>query len=243
MSTCKYNLRSQKASNNTNIEPTTTFNVAEKCIDCNDFYASNGIKRCTQCAQEYPYPHLKQAKLEQAEKERKLDLSQIDLQSINKISLRDVREQAIQFNLSKLFTVWQQGLTIAPVPRVNGEIENDTLIESLKASSSAQQVYFILNGKSNYSTIKNVHSLVKATDADYLLAYWEGRDKQLHSSYIHVLCPHVYDVWNMRCDESVFLCYYQEYGALRVIPNTTSKLFELWNRVSRNMYRQFVFQC
>lgn len=90
-------------------------------------------------------------------------------------------------------------------------------------NKSAFEIKEILTGKTEYFT----PCILTAKQADRLLDQLKISNK-LDSQYIHAICPYVIDIWNIKNNHNVLLCYYKDFGELVKCPNRIAVLRSLW---------------
>jgi hypothetical protein len=109
---------------------------------------------------------------------------------------------------------------------LNSEAEY-TLLCQLCKHKSPEQIKRILNGKGEIEP-----TVLKAQYADkfvnYICRYVSGNDQY---KYIHAIAPFIYDVWNSKLTNTVFLCYYKQFGDLVKCPTSSYELYSLWNGI------------
>jgi hypothetical protein len=109
---------------------------------------------------------------------------------------------------------------------LNSEGEYALLCQLCK-HKSPDQIKKILSGKGDIEP-----TVLKAQYADkfvnYICQYVSGSE---HYKYIHAIAPFIYDVWNSKLTNTVFLCYYKQFGDLVKCPTSSFDLYSLWNGI------------
>lgn len=110
-------------------------------------------------------------------------------------------------------------------------------IQNLKKQSSGPDVRRLIR-----TCYEGRGFLFWAHEADDLIAHFYnrfGKEGTQSNRLMHAIGPYMYDVWNCRCSDSNFLCYYKDFGDLTRIPTRTKDLFKLWDTCNDPMYYGF----
>lgn len=178
----------------------------KKCLICKEYYAAKNEVYCSVCKM-----------IKKWDKPVTLD----DIYSLPKCSFKGLM---LQKNLIDIYERYKKENDF-PFTMLLNETKFKALKNICKGKSS-KEIFMTLNGNRDFEP-----TLLPARFADELLAQTlENIPKDNQWKYIHSIGPFIFDVWNTRARDSVFICYYKNMGDLIKCPNDEKELFELWNK-------------
>jgi hypothetical protein len=71
--------------------------------------------------------------------------------------------------------------------------------------------------------------IFSAEFADKMFIDIVNKDREKYE-YMHVIACHIYDIWNIKYDDPVFLCYHKNFGDLKIQPSE-EEIYLIWNRM------------
>jgi len=179
------------------------------CIDCKSLQQVRN-DRCSQCAQKYDIVSTGIPKT---------------AEGIWYLPACIYKGELIEGRLLEIFDYWAKFNSIS-YSFVKSDNEYHDLLESCKNKTSAQIYTIIRKNNPNNKPLVLISKYADMLLKDLKVDIMHDDDWK----YIHAICPNVLDVWHMRNNMSVFLCYYQSFGELKKCPYRTEELISLWTR-------------
>lgn len=203
----------QKYASNKNYDDMCSYcyNNILLCQKCNDNFAPKNEQYCSGCKVEVTYSGL--------------DLSVDDI-----LKLPDCKFKGVKMN-EKIYEIFDRYCAEKKIKHQFLASENHfKLLLNLCKNQSSGEIFCILDGHRDLPP-----TVLYAHQADKLLEqiFSENDDKETWR-YVHAVARFVFDVWNMKCKDGVFMCYWQDFGELRSCPSSYNKLKDLWNRIQSN---------
>lgn len=193
------------------------------CIQCNHSNYSTHTKLCSICSNIELYNNKKEV------------ICKLSCNDMIHILLHDnkIFSGMVRIDIKKMYElfneIWNKEYKFLTINKLN-------ILSNLVKEKNSGEIYAILQGY----ICDWFPTILMANEADTLLntiAEYKFNGNNNHESmykYVHAICPFVCDIWNIKNQNSVLLCYYTNFGEMSC-PSTLKSLFSLWTRIINYM--------
>lgn len=212
------------------------------CKNCNNFYGSELSENlCTKCYLEIIGDNIKCIKCKKYFKYKNDFCSQCFIENQYKninLTLEEIfalpdsyfKSKLIDHNIASIFKLFKKENKIK-FKLIKSETEFKIILNLCKNKNS-NEIFLLLNGLTDILR----PSVLYAKHADILLTQCFESKKDEQFKYIHSICPYIIDIWNIKNNNQVLLCYYKDFGELVRCPTNIDRLIMLWSRMIKPQF-------